>query len=313
VGDCPGLLDGCVSRATSDNEQSVKFLRGAPPRGLTEILIECRRVLKPGAFALLWAIPRTSHWTATALEDAGFEIRDVISHVFGTGFPHGNNLKPASEHWILVRNPLRAPNVSQNLDQYGTGALNIDLCRVNERYPANFLLSIDQDQHYARYFYCPKPSKEEKTQGLDNLPLVPSVSVNDRIEKRQTLTRNPHPTVKPVKLMRYLCRLITPPGGTILDPFCGSGTTGVAGVAALLEGFPFLGIEREREYFEVALARLARTHQHPAPGGADSRTPTEASRRPARTGDVAAGSADLGGVARSWPNAQKGAAPVVPG
>jgi hypothetical protein len=124
---------------------------------LTEILIECRRVLKPGAHALLWALPKTSHWTATALEDAGFEIRDVISHVFGTGLPkswhrdgQGTALKPASEHWILARAPLDGTAI-KTVETHRTGALQIDACRVNDRWPSNFILSIDQNENYARY------------------------------------------------------------------------------------------------------------------------------------------------------------------
>jgi hypothetical protein len=101
--------------------------------------------MKPGAHGLVWALPRTSHWTATALEDAGFELRDVVMHLFGTGFPKslnvakatedarfdgwGTALKPAAEHWILVRKPLIG-TVAENVLEFGTGGLNIDASRI---------------------------------------------------------------------------------------------------------------------------------------------------------------------------------------
>ncbi len=106
---------------------------------MTEIFKETLRVLKPGAHGLVWALPRTSHWTATALEQAGFEIRDVITHLFGQGFPKSHNLgngqgtalKPACEMWVLVRKPLSEKNIAANVMKWGTGGINIDQCRVS--------------------------------------------------------------------------------------------------------------------------------------------------------------------------------------
>lgn len=397
---------------------------------LTEIMAECHRVLKPGSHALVWAIPRTSHWTATALEDAGFHVKDVITHIFGSGFPKstaidkaidrakysdtdlvfkvtawirdrrdelgltnkrldeiagvrggachwtarpphgqphiptlerwekleavlgpapewisqiikpanelgdnwktravlgqyskdsggiggvpfraanrditeptleeskkwkgwGTALKPASEHWILVQKPISSHNIAANVKKFGTGAINVDASRIpihgkipsttnlnfrdggfiwdtsersrssvyhqhpNGRFPANLLITrsnesdcparmmndqAESDTEVAQYFknfkpetpffYCKKPSKVEK--GFDNS----------------------HPTVKPLRLMRYLCKMITPPMGIVLDPFMGSGSTGVA---ALFENFKFVGIEREEAYHQIAEKRL---------------------------------------------------------
>lgn len=289
---------------------------------MTEVMKECHRVLKPGAHGLVWAIPRTSHWTATALENAGFEVRDVVTHIFGTGFPkslnigegRGTALKPASEHWILVRKPIEEKTVAANVLKYGTGGLNIDGSRIpgvigpdrslgkprrtdNDKYgksnpiinpqsplgrfPANLVLSCSpyctEDQHdiecvikeldeqsgilkthgggigeykgkgffaggrvsvnnqpkdsggASRFFYCAKASKSDK--GSDNS----------------------HPTVKSTKLMEYLIKLITPPGGTVLDPFMGSGSTGVASKKL---GFNFVGIEKNEAYFEISQKRV---------------------------------------------------------
>ncbi len=309
---------------------------------MAEIMVETKRVLKPGAHGLVWAIPRTSHWTATALEQAGFEIRDVITHIFGSGFPKslnigkelpefegfGTALKPASEHWILVRKPLSEKTVVKNVLKYGTGGLNIDESRIvcppiktiqggskingngysnheykdrfdrkdifeshaQGRFPANLVLSHNEDcdeqctegcavkmldeqtselsthaghlkprEHKSyhgfnsrpeqkivgekggasRFFYCAKASKKDRNEGLEV------------VSEKQA--QNIHPTVKSTKLMEYLIRLITPPQGTVLDPFMGSGSTGKA---AINLDFSFIGIEKEEQYFEIACARI---------------------------------------------------------
>ena len=120
-------------------------------------------------------------------------------------------------------------------------------------------------EDWSRYFYCPKTAKAEKNKGLDDLPVKDKVfngksstSSKDMkgVEKKFTTepSANIHPTVKPVELMKYLCRLITPKGGTILDPFMGSGSTGIA---AKDEGFDFIGIEKEKEYFDIAKQRIS--------------------------------------------------------
>jgi len=263
-----------------------------------------------------------------AIEDAGWEIRDCLGWLYGSGFPKsldvskaidkmagaeraheaiqwqgwGTALKPAWEPIVLARKPLRG-TVAQNVLQYGTGALNIDGCRVGTddtrgkasrtdlgvmnddnwkarpimagsecgRFPANIIhdgsdeveavfpmtrparASVGgvKDPHPAswgkrrndgnrimghndnggsasRFFYCAKASKSERGEG------------------------NNHPTVKPLALMRYLCRLVTPPDGVVLDPFCGSGSTLVG---ALQEGFRYIGIEKDPDYVNIAYAR----------------------------------------------------------
>ena len=118
----------------------------------------------------------------------------------------------------------------------------------------------------ARFFYCAKASRKDRDGGLDAFEIHSAGELTGgRAEGSAGLNcpsagagrtgggRNTHPTVKPTDLMRYLCRLVTPPGGVVLDPFAGSGSTGKA---ALLEGFQFIGIEREQEYIEIASARI---------------------------------------------------------
>ena len=349
--------------------------------------VEALRVAKPGAHLLAFGGTRTFHRLAVAIEDAGWEIRDTVMWVYGSGFPksmdvskaidkaagaereriagpksggmaalnkgnaehgyresgyykdgnmmlssvaateaakqwqgYGTALKPAWEPIIVARKPLDG-TVAANVLKHGTGVLNIDGCRVEHvtvadgslalnphlrktinggnggniiaheeerrvvtpdpqgRFPANLIHDgsdevlacfpkqksganpsrrgspkfrnaygeFEGQEHCkvargaesgsaARFFYCAKASRSDRDEG------------------------NTHPTVKPTALMAYLCRLVTPPGGTVLDPFMGSGSTGKA---AMLEGFRFIGIEREAEYIEIARARIEAARQQP--------------------------------------------------
>lgn len=329
---------------------------------LADLLRPVLRALKPGGFAAVWAIPRTSHWTAWALELAGFEVIDVVHHLFGTGMPksldlarqidmhlctlrgrhcdknlpkrrkEGDHLcpphprrveanemrtalKPAAEHWILARKSRRG-TYAENVLEFGTGGLNIEACRpaydpeigppaavysgakgeasgqiygasgkyesqVSEdgNWPPHVVLdeqaawcvdamSTDTKGGAARYFYCVKAPRSEKDEGLDYLPEKTGGAATGREEDsigtqnpragagRTGGARNHHPTVKSVALMRWLVRLVTPPGGVVLDPFAGSGTTGVA---ALAEGCRFIGCEQggdDGEYLPIVEGRL---------------------------------------------------------
>jgi site-specific DNA-methyltransferase (adenine-specific) len=361
------------------DDNSVDAIVTDPPYGLAfmgkkwdydvpseELWRQCFRVLKAGGHLLCFAGTRTQHRMAVRIEDAGFEIRDMIAWVYGSGFPksldvskaidkaagaerkvvgtkkhHAGNihnarygqatateyiysdpatpeakqwegwgtaLKPALEPITVARKPLIG-TVAENVMEWGTGGLNIDGCRVGTsgarfngrnvdsdiygkygtskpkevydygRWPANLIHDGSEevvglfpdtksgkmgpwnnrttngspngiygkfDEEHplsetygdsgsaARFFYCAKASKRDRDEG------------------------NNHPTVKPTDLMRYLCRLVTPPDGTVLDPFMGSGSTGKA---AVLEGFRFIGIEREEEYCEIAKARIKHAQQ----------------------------------------------------
>lgn len=239
-----------------------------------EFWSEVLRVLKPGGHLIAFSGSRTYHRMTCGIEDAGFEIRDQIMWLYGSGFPKSHNigdgwgsaLKPAHEPIVLARKPLTG-TIAGNVQEWGTGAINIDGCRVGlsegddprlggkgawktdkaaqnvyeggyagvdigssplGRWPAN-VVHDGLEEEWARFFYCAKASKADR--GSDNT----------------------HPTVKPTDLMRYLCRLVTPPGGLILDPFMGSGSTGKA---AMLEGFRFVGIDVTEEYIDVARARI---------------------------------------------------------
>jgi len=194
---------------------------------------EAYRVAKPGAHLVAFGGTRTFHRLACALEDAGWEIRDCLMWLYGTGFPKSDAaLKPAWEPIILVRKPLEG-TVAENVLEHGTGGLNIDATRTDVgRWPANLVLDeataamID----VSRFFYTAKAARSERGDG------------------------NTHPTVKPFDLMRWLVRLVTPSGGLVLDPFAGSGTTLLA---ARAEGCRSIGIERKAQYVSILQSRLS--------------------------------------------------------
>lgn len=369
------------------------------------------RALRPGAHLLAFGGTRTFHRTVCAIEDAGFEIRDSIAWLYGSGFPKsldvskaldkragaerekvgsytksvssmgsgegnfsddnyqwkdtitltapatpeaqqwegwGTALKPAMELICVARKPLSEKTVAANVLRHGTGAINVDGCRIegpaagekrqtlnvgggvfggsqvrpyvaaaiaegkpfredysahpSGRWPANVCLDEEaaelldaavgttpsggrpQDRKrdpsavsllgqyrppyepYAdtmngghgpsRFYYCAKASRREREAGLRDGGVGAL-----RDGGRSISVSNHHPTVKPLSLMRWLCRLVTPPGGLILEPFAGSGSTCIA---AGLEGFRFLGCEREEEYAQIARARLAHWLKQPA-------------------------------------------------
>jgi DNA modification methylase len=178
----------------------------------------------------------------------------------------GTALKPAHEPVVVARKRLDG-TVANNVLQHGTGALNIDATRANERWPANLIIDetiAEQHPEWANYFYCPKPSKRERNAGLEHLQPKTAGEMTDRKEGseglkspragagRTTGSQNFHPTVKPLALMQYLIRLVTPPEGTVLDPFAGSGTTLAA---AILENKNVIGIELTDEYLPIIEAR----------------------------------------------------------
>ena len=404
-------LGDCLVVLATMPDNSVDSIVTDPPYGLSfmgkkwdydvpseDIWRECLRVLKPGGHLLAFAGTRTQHRMAVRIEDAGFEIRDLIAWVYGSGFPKsldvskaidkaagvafdavpaagvgfmnaegsggynvtknqlarkgesteaarqwqgwGTALKPALEPITVARKPLGEKTVAANVLTHGTGALNVDGCRVASngdklgggrvstdtegwdrpwkhnpdaieackergeaaqakaeslgRWPANLIHDGSEEVNFtftggasdsstlpdlnrqvssgrrpaspARFFYCAKASKADRDEGCEGL------EVRDNLKwasgdvgigafypdgtprpQKDTKQRNFHPTVKPTALMRYLCRLVTPPGGIVLDPFMGSGSTGKA---AALEGFQFIGIEREEEYIKIAKARI---------------------------------------------------------
>lgn len=398
-------LGDCLVVLKELPENSVDSIVTDPPYGISfmgrqwdydvpkvEVWKECLRVLKPGGHILCACGTRTQHRMCVNIEDAGFEIRDIVAWIYGSGFPKslnigkaidklqgnerevvrikrhyrhialvsvsffasrltnthpvelketkgnsewegwGTALKPAMELWTLARKPLSEDSVAENVLKHGVGGINIDGCRVATtddlaknyasvrksddtmgergykmgfrqgkdsvadatdstalgRFPAN-LIHDGSDEvvsgfpdtgksqggrsghtnaysggSASRFFYCAKASRGERNEGLDEFEDKEyKGTYADDEWSRQNMGNTPkveragyknvHPTVKPVTLMRYLCKLVTPPKGTVLDPFMGSGSTGIA---CKLEGFDFVGIEKEEEYCKIAEARI---------------------------------------------------------
>jgi DNA modification methylase len=273
---------------------------------------ELARVLKPGGHLVAFAAPRMVHRLTSGLEDGGLEIRDTLMWMFGTGTPKsrrlpgatGTCLKPFYEPIILARRPLEG-TVVDNLARHGTGAMNTEACVIadgpNRRWPANVLLShtpscrprrcsrscavagLDaQHSTASRFLYQAKASRRERDAGCEHLPLVERELMPDRRRRPGApppRMRNTHPTVKPIGVMTWLVRLITPADGLVLDPFCGSGTTGIA---AALERRRFVGIERDPGHAELARSRI--THWSPIGGNADTGNPGEQTPRPTGAG-----------------------------
>jgi site-specific DNA-methyltransferase (adenine-specific) len=241
------------------------------------------RVLKPGAHLLAFGGTRTYHRLACAIEDAGFEVRDCLMYVYGQGFPksldvayalHKDAEQAAQRDVRFVRtthlsSPVHAlfPTVKGGTWNRTDGARHFNNNGDDTGYE-----TAGRDETVgsaARFFYCAKASRAERERGLDGFegrvvnegtPPGTAGSNSPRCGAgRSGPRKNHHPTVKPVALMRYLVRLVTPPGGLVLDPFLGSGTTLVA---AKLEGVRGVGIEREAEYVDIARARVA-AHEEP--------------------------------------------------
>lgn len=294
-----GLLgDNSIDSAPMDPPYGLNFMGKAWDKVLPEPTTwhELLRVMKPGAHGAVFSGTRTEHRLGVHLEDAGFEIRDKIMWLYGSGFPKSHNingllgtaLKPAWEPIYLVRKPIEG-TVEHNFNKWGTGCLNIESARIgNGRWPANIILDevsaqmLDMQSGYqkdgvatnrnrdgvtsqlaysprtilkedkgfgggggaSRFFYCAKASPREREEGLDGYI--------ERLVGSHKL--NTHPTVKPIELMRYIVKLITPEGGNVLDLFAGSGTTGIA---AALEGRPFMGCDLEQRYADLANARIS--------------------------------------------------------
>lgn len=407
TGDCVAALkkmEPCsVDSIVTDPPYEIGFMNKAwDGSGIAfrkETWEEALRVLKPGGHMLVFGFSRNYHRLACAIEDAGFEVRDCIMWIYGSGFPKsldvskaidkaagakrevvgpgrwagreaepsstenwglrhekprqsttpstphaqqwdgwGTALKPAYEPIMVARKPLEG-TVAANVLEHGVGGINVEACRIGTsedlsggrysenatgedgsahgaginkrstgdyqqpagRWPANVILDEEagealdaqsgerpsgggqKDNHKvntswfvgdqvsqteyvsssggaSRFFYCAKASKKERDAGLEDFeerrggPERLNAAARDGVgEERMITRRNTHPTVKPLKLMRYLCELVTPLGGVILDPFMGSGSTGVA---AVTDGYRFIGVEMNADYLDIARARI---------------------------------------------------------
>ena len=256
-------IDSCITDPPYGMSiAGVDWDHSVPP---VETWREVYRVLKPGAFVLSFCNPEFYHRMAVNVDDAGFRPMDMIFWMNTTKMAKTNRLKPAHEPIFVAQKPLEG-SIANNVSKYGVGAINTETTRVpwngeppkypegghtrrafgndvakaadqgtelvdanpNGRYPTNIIGHFDDPEHQ-KYFYAPRATREERGE------------------------YNDHPTPKPINLMRYLCRIYSPKSGTVLDPFCGSGTTGIG---ALQEGMNFLGINVSEHYCDIARRRI---------------------------------------------------------
>jgi len=228
---------------------------------------EVLRVLKPGAFCLSFCSTDLYHRMASNMEQGGFRILDMINWIVTTKMSKNNRLKPAHEPIAVAQKPFKG-TIKSNFEEWGVGQINIEKAKVpwdgkpptgwlkggskrrvfgkgktnkaskeqtgtedadpTGRYPSNIIGYLDDPEHQ-KYFYAPRVTRKEKGE------------------------YNDHPTVKPISLMRYLTRVYSPLGGQILDPFNGTGTTGIG---SLIEGRSYTGIELSEHYAEISKRRI---------------------------------------------------------
>jgi site-specific DNA-methyltransferase (adenine-specific) len=279
LGDCFKVLD-------SVEDSSVHAIVTDPPYGLgfmncswdqsvptSGIFAKLRRVAKPGAHLLCFGGTKLFHKMATAIENGGWEPRDVIVWAYGQGMPksHGT-LKPAVELISIMRKPFTTA-LAVNLETYGVGDLNVDECLVDTRHPAN--LVHDGSAEVVDFFPLQKSGANPIRRGSAKFKNCYSAFEGQEVcvprrgtdsgsaarffycakANKQEREGNIHPTVKPIDLLCWLIRLVAKPGQIVLDPFMGSGTTGVA---CKREGVSFIGIEQEEQYIKIAKERIAR-------------------------------------------------------
>jgi DNA methylase len=358
----PTLADASIDAVVTDPPYGLKFMGKQWDYDVPTAAVwrEVLRILKPGGHLLSFFGTRTYHRGVVAVEDAGFEVRDQLGWMYGSGFPksldvskaadkrrgakrrkvgtkkagmgtgktfgmlqaegqnaeaekvvpvtmaataeaamlegYGTALKPAWEPIVLARRP-HTGSVLSNVMEHGTGALNVGGTRVGKekhrrtcsiggvasenvamagpntkrmdngfvegRWPANVLHDGSEDVlavlgKYHRFFYCAKASAQERDASLGMLPREAAGAMEwnhdgsltgGKIVKRH----NVHPTVKPLAVMYWLVRLVTPPGGKVLDPYMGSGTTGMAAIGL---GYDFVGIDNDNKYMGIAHQRI---------------------------------------------------------
>lgn len=257
-------VDACITDPPYGMEiAGVGWDHNVPP---TDTWKEVYRILKPGAFVLSFCAPEFYHRMAVNVEDAGFLPKDMIFWMVTTKMAKTNRLKPAHEPIFVAQKPLDR-SIKANVDKWNCGSINVENARVpwdgkpptgwvkggskrrafggdvekaagknnekedanpNGRYPSNIIGYFDEPE-YQKYFYAPRVTRKERGE------------------------YNDHPTPKPISLMRYLCRVFSPKNGLVLDPFMGSGSTGIG---ALQEGRNFLGIDMSQHYCDIAKKRI---------------------------------------------------------
>ena len=275
---------------------------------MAEIMTECGRILKPSGKMLVWAIPRTSHWTCKAIENAGLYIKGKQYFIFGSGFPKSHNISKAidkkfgAEREIVgvkklvdgsnARQTAKFTNASTNISGMRCGGNletlpNTDEAKKWDGWGTALKPSVEEwiyatknefGEGVSDFYYGSKVQPKDRNEGIDKKKFSKSIGYNrfdqcgicggyilqnpnrpsackcEEPERMDNIIEgNHHPTVKSTDLMRFLCDVVASDDAIVLDPFMGSGSTGKACVR---NGCRFVGIEQEREYFEIAKARI---------------------------------------------------------
>ena len=255
-------LDGCVTDPPYG--MGMEEWDGSVPA--KETWQEVMRVLKPGAFCLSFCSPELYHRMATNVEQAGFRILDMINWIVTTKMAKTNRLKPAHEPIVVAQKPFTG-TIKQNYEEWGVGTINIDGARVpwEGRPPTGWTRGGHQRRVFGKSETQSDRAKDgtvdanpdgrypSDVMGHFDQPDIQKYFYAPRVTRREKGEYNDHPTVKPINLMRYLVRIYTPTKGKILDPFNGTGTTGIASIQ---EGRSYVGIELSEHYRQISEQRI---------------------------------------------------------
>ena len=267
----------CLDAMSKMEENSFDACITDPPYGMgmeewdpnvptKEIWQQTLRILKPGGFCLSFCSPQLYHRMASAVEDAGFIIKDQIMWMVTTKMPKKNHLKQAHEPIVVAQKPFKG-TIKANFEKWGTGIVDVQNTRVpwDGKPPTGWV----KDGHKRRTF-----GKEGKTTGTQKefgkvdanpdgrypsniigevLPAHQKYFYAPRVTRKERGEYNDHPTPKPISLMSYLIKVYSPENSRIIDPFCGSGSTGCS---AVTEGREFVGIELSEHYSEISRRRM---------------------------------------------------------
>lgn len=277
------LPDNSVDSIVTDPPYGIFFMKKQWDYDIPSVDIwkECLRVLKHGGYLLSFSSARTYHRIAVNIEDAGFDIKDQIMWIYSNGLPKSkHSLKPAHEPIVMAKKPMSENSISKNVAKWKTGGINVNESRLDKgRYPTNIMFDekaarlLDEQTGILKSQLMTSGTKRKNKKGKTNVysPMPVDFAKQNTYgdeggasrffycgkaspkERNEGVERNTHPTVKPVKLMEYLLRLVTPKDGVVLDPFMGSGTTGKACIKL---GLSFLGMEINKNFYETAKKRL---------------------------------------------------------
>ncbi len=231
-----------------------------------ELLQEIFRVLKPGAFCLSFCSPQLYHRMASNVEDANFNIIDQIMWMTTTKMAVGNKLKPAHEPIVVAQKPFKE-TIKKNVEEYGVGRINTDTTRVpwDGKPPEGWVADGHKRRHFGGEGKTTGSKEIDGTVNANPIGRYPMNIIGEvekseqkyfyapRVTSKERKEYNDHPTPKPINLMRYLVRLYSPVNGIVLDPFVGSGSTGIG---ALLENREFIGIDLSEHYINIAEKRI---------------------------------------------------------